>query len=106
MNKLNLLPADNSVTKSHTDTGLTPPAMYQVLLVNDDYTPMDFVVEVLHRFFGMDTERATETMLKVHYEGKAICGIYTAEVAETKVHHVKKYAQSNDYPLLCLLEKI
>jgi ATP-dependent Clp protease adaptor protein ClpS len=106
MNKLNLSPEEHSITESNADIGLTPPAMYQVLLVNDDYTPMDFVIDVLHRFFGMNTERATEVMLKVHYEGKAICGIYTAEVAETKVHQVKQYALSNEYPLLCLLEKI
>lgn len=106
MNKFILSPEDDSVTKSNTDTGLLPPARYQVLLVNDDYTPMDFVIDVLHRFFGMNTARATEIMLKVHYEGKAICGVYSAEVAETKVHQVKKYAQSNEYPLLCLLEKI
>ncbi|ELO4023257.1 ATP-dependent Clp protease adapter ClpS, partial [Vibrio fluvialis] len=67
------------------ETAIKPPAMYNVVLNNDDYTPMDFVIEILERFFSMDIERATQVMLKVHYEGKAICGTFTAEVAETKV---------------------
>lgn len=106
MNKLNLSELGKSLAESNAETELKPPAMYQILLINDDYTPMEFVIDVLHRFFAMNAERATEVMLKVHYEGKAICGIYTSEVAETKVHQVKQYAQSNEYPLLCLLEKI
>jgi ATP-dependent Clp protease adaptor protein ClpS len=82
-----------------------PPSMYKVILNNDDYTPMEFVIDVLQKFFSYDTERATQLMLAVHYQGKAICGIFTAEVAETKVAHVNDYARENEHPLLCTLEK-
>ncbi|SQI39549.1 ATP-dependent Clp protease adapter protein ClpS [Leminorella richardii] len=82
-----------------------PPPMYQVILNNDDYTPMEFVVEVLQRFFSYDVERATQLMLTVHYQGKAICGVFTAEIAETKVTQVNRYARENEHPLLCTLEK-
>ncbi|RUO81242.1 ATP-dependent Clp protease adapter ClpS [Idiomarina tyrosinivorans] len=84
---------------------LKPPSMYKVLLNNDDYTPMDFVIEVLMKFFRMDQERATETMLQVHYKGKAVCGVYSAEVAETKVVQVNQYARENQHPLLCTMEQ-
>ena len=69
---------------------LKPPSMYKVIINNDDYTPMDFVIEVLMRFFKMDQERATDTMLQVHYKGKAVCGVYSAEIAETKVVQVNQ----------------
>ncbi|BCK10594.1 ATP-dependent Clp protease adapter protein ClpS [Vibrio cholerae] len=82
-----------------------PPSMYHVVLNNDDYTPMDFVIEILERFFSMDIERATQVMLKVHYEGKAICGTFTAEVAETKVAQVTMYSRENEHPLLCTMEQ-
>ncbi|SFM89607.1 ATP-dependent Clp protease adaptor protein ClpS [Izhakiella capsodis] len=85
--------------------GLKPPSMYKVILNNDDYTPMEFVIDVLQKFFSYDVERATQLMLTVHYQGKAICGVFTAEVAETKVAHVNKYARENAHPLLCTLEK-
>ncbi|MFW0825928.1 ATP-dependent Clp protease adapter ClpS [Cronobacter dublinensis] len=84
---------------------LNPPSMYKVILMNDDYTPMEFVIDVLQKFFSYDVERATQLMLTVHYQGKAICGVFTAEVAETKVALVNKYARENDHPLLCTLEK-
>lgn len=84
---------------------LQPPSMYKIILLNDDYTPMEFVVDVLQKFFSYDVERATQLMLTVHYQGKAICGIFTAEVAETKVALVNQYAKDNEYPLLCTLEK-
>jgi ATP-dependent Clp protease adaptor protein ClpS len=87
-------------------TAVKPPAMYNVLLLNDDYTPMEFVIDVLARFFSMDMEKATEVMLKVHYEGKAICGTYTAEVAETKVAQVTVYSKNNEHPLLCTMEQV
>ncbi|SJN17278.1 ATP-dependent Clp protease adaptor protein ClpS [Vibrio casei] len=80
--------------------------MYHVVLNNDDYTPMDFVIDILNRFFSMDLESATQIMLKVHYEGKAICGTYTAEVAETKVMQVTLYAKENEHPLLCTMEQV
>ncbi|MGV3345068.1 ATP-dependent Clp protease adapter ClpS [Enterobacteriaceae bacterium LUAb1] len=88
-----------------TDEELKPPSMYKVVLNNDDYTPMEFVIDVLQKFFCYDTERATQLMLTVHYQGKAICGVYTAEVAETKVAIVNRYAKENQHPLLCTLEK-
>lgn len=87
-------------------TKLKPPAMYHVILNNDDYTPMDFVIEILNRFFSMDLESATQVMLKVHFEGKAICGTFTAEVAETKVMQVTMYARENEHPLLCTMEQV
>ncbi|EEO04352.1 ATP-dependent Clp protease adapter ClpS [Vibrio cholerae] len=86
-------------------TAVKPPSMYHVVLNNDDYTPMDFVIEILERFFSMDIERATQVMLKVHYEGKAICGTFTAEVAETKVAQVTRYSRENEHPLLCTMEQ-
>ncbi|MCP4956484.1 MULTISPECIES: ATP-dependent Clp protease adapter ClpS [Photobacterium] len=82
-----------------------PPSMYKVILNNDDYTPMDFVIDVLQTFFSMDLEKASQLMLAVHYEGKAICGTFTAEVAETKVAQVTMYARENEHPLLCTMEK-
>ncbi|WP_434143811.1 ATP-dependent Clp protease adapter ClpS [Photobacterium leiognathi] len=82
-----------------------PPSMYKVILNNDDYTPMDFVIDVLQTFFSMDLEKAAELMLAVHYEGKAVCGTFTAEVAETKVAQVMMYAREHEHPLLCTMEK-
>lgn len=84
---------------------LQPPAMYRVVLHNDDYTPMDFVVEVLERFFAMDREAATRIMLAVHNQGRAVCGIYTRDVAETKAMLVNQYARESQHPLLCETEK-
>lgn len=86
-------------------TAIQPPSMYHVVLINDDYTPMDFVIDVLQRFFSKDVDQATEIMLQVHYQGKAICGTFTAEVAETKVVQVTTYARDNDHPLLCKMER-
>lgn len=87
------------------ETQAKPPSMYKVILNNDDYTPMDFVIEVLQKFFSMDLEKATQLMLTVHYEGKAVCGTFTAEVAETKVAQVMMYAREHEHPLLCTMEK-
>ena len=84
---------------------LKPPSMCKVIINNDDYTPMDFVIEVLMKFFKMDQERATDTMLQVHYKGKAVCGVYSAEIAETKVVQVNQYARENQHPLLCTMEQ-
>jgi ATP-dependent Clp protease adaptor protein ClpS len=80
------------------------PNLYNVVLVNDDFTPMDFVVGILITFFQKTKERATEIMLQVHLEGKAVCGLYTYDVAETKVAQVNNYARSSECPLLCSLE--
>jgi ATP-dependent Clp protease adaptor protein ClpS len=82
-----------------------PPPMYKVVLHNDDYTPMDFVIDVLTRFFNLQYEQASEIMLKVHYEGKAVCGVFTAEIAETKVQQVSSYAKEHQHPLLCSMER-
>lgn len=85
---------------------LEPPAKYQVWLLNDDYTPMDFVVEVLQKFFGMDLAKATYTMLQVHTKGKGICGIYSRDLAETKVALVTEYSLAHEHPLKCQLEAV
>lgn len=84
---------------------VSPPPMYKVYLNNDDYTPMDFVIEVLQKFFGLDTETATQIMLNVHYDGKGVCGVYTRDIAETKVSQVNQYARQNEHPLMCDLEQ-
>lgn len=81
------------------------PPLYSVLLLNDDYTPMDFVVEVLVRFFALDIEKATQVMLHVHTRGRGVCGVYTREVAESKVAQVNEYSRLNQHPLLCTMEK-
>jgi len=81
------------------------PSLYKVLLLNDDYTPMEFVVHVLQRFFKMDMEEATRVMLQVHQRGVGVCGIFSYEVAETKVNQVMDFARQNQHPLQCTLEK-
>lgn len=81
------------------------PPLYSVLLLNDDYTPMDFVVDVLVRFFSLDIEKATQVMLQVHTRGRGVCGVYTREVAESKVAQVNEYARLNQHPLLCTMER-
>lgn len=83
---------------------VAPPPMYQVWLLNDDYTPMDFVVTVLERFFAKSTDEAEVVMLKVHHEGKAICGEYPRDIAETKVVRVTRFAREAGHPLQCVLE--
>jgi len=91
------------VVKSRTKP--KKPAMYKVLMLNDDYTPMEFVVHVLESFFGKSREEATEIMLAVHHRGVGVCGVYTYEVAETKVNQVVEYARKHEHPLQCTLEK-
>ncbi len=81
------------------------PSLYRVLLLNDDFTPMEFVVDVLARFFSMNIEQATKVMLHVHQNGVGECGVYTYEVAETKVTQVMDYARKNQHPLQCVMEK-
>ena len=81
------------------------PSMYKVLLLNDDYTPMEFVVNILERFFSKQSEEATKIMLHVHQRGVGICGVYSYEVAETKVTQVMNFARQNEHPLQCTLEK-
>ncbi len=84
---------------------LKEPSMYKVFLLNDDFTPMEFVVSLLEKLFGMDREKATRIMLQVHGYGKGVCGIYTYEIAETKVAQVSEYAQRHQHPLLCSMEE-
>jgi ATP-dependent Clp protease adaptor protein ClpS len=85
--------------------GLAPPPLYTVVLLNDDFTPMDFVVHVLEKFFSMNRERATGIMLKVHMEGRGVCGVYSRDVASTKVEQVSSYARENQHPLACIMEE-
>ena len=84
---------------------LARPPLYSVLLLNDDYTPMDFVVDVLIRFFGMNLEKATQVMLHVHTRGRGVCGVFTREIAESKVAQVNEYARMHQHPLLCTMEQ-
>ena len=84
---------------------IRPPRMYKVILFNDDYTTMDFVIEVLQRFFAMNRERAMQIMLKVHNEGSAVCGVYSLDVAETKVTQVSGFAKQHGHPLRCAMEE-
>ncbi|MEW5863531.1 MAG: ATP-dependent Clp protease adapter ClpS [Pseudomonadota bacterium] len=82
-----------------------PPPMYKVMLLNDDYTPMEFVVIVLQKFFGMSRERATQVMLKVHREGIGVCGVFPRDIASTKVAQVAGYARKHQHPLQCIMEE-
>ncbi|GHU36763.1 ATP-dependent Clp protease adapter protein ClpS [Betaproteobacteria bacterium] len=83
---------------------LAPPPLYTVVLLNDDFTPMDFVVHVLQKFFSMSREQATQIMLKVHLEGRGVCGTYPRDVADTKVKQVSNFARENQHPLACIME--
>ena len=83
-----------------------PPQMYQVVMLNDDYTPMEFVVVVIQEFFNKDRETATQIMLKIHLDGKGICGVYSRDVAATKVDQVTEAARKNGHPLQCVSEPI
>jgi ATP-dependent Clp protease adaptor protein ClpS len=96
---------DDDVVVQEAKPKLKRPPLYKVVLLNDDYTPMDFVVQVLEIFFGMNRELATRVMLQVHIKGKGICGTYSREIAETKVAQVNNYARENEHPLLCMMEK-
>jgi ATP-dependent Clp protease adaptor protein ClpS len=91
------------VTKTRAKTA--KPSMYRVLLMNDDYTPMEFVVLVLERYFHMSREKAAQIMLHVHQRGVGTCGVFTYEVAESKVNQVTEYARKNQHPLQCTMEK-
>ncbi|MDR1995806.1 ATP-dependent Clp protease adapter ClpS [Azonexus sp.] len=86
-------------------TKLEPPKMYKVVLLNDDYTPMDFVIAVLQRFFSLDTEQATRIMLKVHNEGRGVCGVFPRDIAATKVEQVSTSARQHQHPLACIMEE-
>lgn len=103
----------NSATDGNQDSGLATandkpklaqPPLYKVVLINDDYTPMDFVVDVLRSFFSMNVEKATQIMLKVHTEGKGVCGVFSKDVAESKATQVNEYSRECEQPLLCSVE--
>lgn len=85
---------------------LKRPPLYRVILLNDDFTPMDFVVEVLMDFFAMSQEKATQVMLQIHTQGIGVCGIYAKDVAETKVYIVNEYSRQQQHPLLCAMEEV
>ena len=95
---------EDGLVVEKTKPKLKRPSMYKVILLNDDYTPMEFVVQVLENFFTMSREKATQIMLHVHTRGVGVCGVYTREIAETKVVQVNDYARSNQHPLLCSME--
>ena len=83
---------------------LAPPPMYQVVMLNDDYTPMEFVVSVLRRVFGKSEEEASHIMLKVHHEGRGVCGVYPRDIAATRIEIVMQLAQARQHPLQCIME--
>lgn len=96
---------EHAVTTETVKPQLKPPPLYKVILLNDDYTPMDFVVEVLVRFFRMNLILATKIMWEVHTEGKGVCGVFTRDIAETKVSQVNTYARTHEHPLMCMMQK-
>ncbi len=98
-------PDGDVVVVPEAKTKTKRPSMYKVLLLNDDYTPMEFVVHVLERFFGINQTMAVELMLTVHRKGLAVVGVFSFEIAETKVTQVMEYAQRNEHPLQCTMEK-
>ena len=85
---------------------MSPPSLYQVILMNDDFTTMDFVVDVLKRYFGLSEEVAAQVMILVHKTGQAVCGVYSKDIAETKAEHVNDYAKESGHPLLCIVKKM
>jgi len=96
---------DDGLALDEAKPKLKKPPLYKVIILNDDYTPMEFVVQVLETFFNMDREKATRVMLHVHTRGMGVCGVFTKDVAETKVSLVNDYSRSNQHPLLCTMEE-
>lgn len=96
---------DPSTVLERQEAKVKPPPMYQVFLLNDDFTPMEFVVAVLQKFFGMSREKSTQVMLKVHREGRGVCGLFPKDVAATKVDQVSEYAHQHQHPLQCVMEE-
>ena len=95
---------DGGLAVQEEKPALKKPPLFKVVLLNDDYTPMEFVVEILQKFFSMDREKATQVMLMVHTQGKGVCGVYSKDVAETKAAQVNDYSKLNEHPLLCDIE--
>lgn len=96
---------DSSLMVQESRPDVEEPKRYRVILVNDDFTPMEFVVEILRIFFNLDEESATRVMLNVHTKGKGVCGVFSKDIAETKVVMVNEFARENEHPLLCTMEK-
>ncbi len=96
------IPPDLVVEKQAARTA--PPPMYRVLLLNDDYTPMEFVVQVLQKFFGKSQDDAMRVMLQVHHEGKGVCGVYPYDIAASRIGQVSQYARTRQHPLQCVME--
>jgi ATP-dependent Clp protease adaptor protein ClpS len=104
MKKANKPANEDELALQEAQPKLKKPPLYKVVLLNDDYTPMEFVVEVLETFFVMSREKATQIMLHVHTQGKGVCGVFTREIAETKVAQVNEFSRQNNHPLLCVME--
>ena len=96
---------ENEVLPEKEAAVLKPPPMYKVVLLNDDFTPMEFVISILREYFFKDRETATRIMLKVHHEGKGVCGIFPKDIANTKVELVLKHARQEGHPLQCTMEE-
>lgn len=96
---------DGDAVVENAKPKLKPPPLYKVVLLNDDFTPMEFVVHILEQFFSMDRTQATHVMLQVHTQGKAVCGIYPAQIAETKVSQVNEYSRKHQHPLMSSMEE-
>jgi ATP-dependent Clp protease adaptor protein ClpS len=96
---------ESGLTVQEARPKLRRPPLFKVLLLNDDYTPMEFVVQVLETFFAMNREKATQVMLHVHTRGVGVCGVYTRDIAETKVLQVNDYSRSHQHPLMCTMEE-
>ena len=111
-NELTLSMGDEQHDEAHgvavapTKPKLEKPSMYRVVMLNDDYTPMDFVIEVLSKFFSFDLEKCTQIMMAVHTEGQAVCGTYTKDTAETKAAQVIAYAKEHQHPLMCDVQQV
>ncbi len=97
---------DGDILVQESKPELKEPPLYQVVMINDDYTPMEFVVEVLQTFFSKSREQATRIMLTVHTQGRAVCGVYTRDIAESKAMQVNRHARDNQHPLLCEIEAV
>ncbi|WP_296810982.1 ATP-dependent Clp protease adapter ClpS [Thiocapsa sp.] len=96
---------ESGLTVQEAKPKLRRPPLFKVLLLNDDYTPMEFVVQVLETFFAMNREKATQIMLHVHTRGRGVCGVFTKDIAETKVSQVNDFARSHQHPLMCTMEE-
>jgi ATP-dependent Clp protease adaptor protein ClpS len=106
MSEFNPFNNDDDLTAEAIKPQLKKPPLYKVILLNDDFTPMDFVIDILMIFFGMNEDTATTVMLQVHMQGVGVCGTYTKDVAETKVFIVNEYSRKNQHPLMCSMEEV